>query len=302
MLVSRLGVLQMREHVLERLILDEWRSRRAAYALAAASRRSQMMDKTALSYWFPNLVAAGLPVPRTTIIQMPKAAQEDIWDAFDGKEGSGGMAAFCDTLRAAMEPMGFPCFLRTDHTSGKHNWKRTCFVTDSAKVGAHVFAIAEFSECASLMGMPWDTWVVREFLPTKPLGVCPAYGDMPVCREFRYFVDGGTIRCRHPYWPPQALIDGGAEAIPPSLYDLTGSEAEKIARLAELAGKAVGGAWSVDILDTERGWFITDLAEASRSYHWSGCPATASQFTRTRWGHEPVMDIRRTGRIWKSGF
>jgi hypothetical protein len=32
-------------------------------------------QKTALSHWFPKIEAAGIPVPKTTIITMPKAAQ-----------------------------------------------------------------------------------------------------------------------------------------------------------------------------------------------------------------------------------
>jgi hypothetical protein len=42
-------------------------------------------DRTALSYWFPKIQAAGIPVPRTTIVRMPKEAQEAIWAAFDGR-------------------------------------------------------------------------------------------------------------------------------------------------------------------------------------------------------------------------
>jgi hypothetical protein len=73
----------------------------------------------------------------------------------------------------------------------------------------HVYEIAEYSECADMIGIPWDTWVVREFLPTIPIGVCPGYGNMPVCREFRYFIEDGRYVCSHPYWPREALIDGG---------------------------------------------------------------------------------------------
>ncbi len=43
-------------------------------------------DRTALSYWFPLIEAAGIPVPRTRIVRMPKEAQEAIWSAFDGKK------------------------------------------------------------------------------------------------------------------------------------------------------------------------------------------------------------------------
>jgi hypothetical protein len=50
-----------------------------------------------------------------------------------------------------------------------------------------VFNLAEHSECADILGVPWNTWAVREFLPTMPLEVCPNLCHMPVCREFRFF-------------------------------------------------------------------------------------------------------------------
>jgi hypothetical protein len=232
---------------------------------------NQAQDKTALSWWFPRIEEAGLPVPRTKIIKMPQAAQKDMWQAFYGKDGSGALAEFGALLRASAEDLGVPFFLRTDQTSGKHNWKHTCFVADPAKIGAHVFALAEYSEIAGgLMGLPWHTWVLREFLPTRPLGVCPRYGDMPVCREFRFFVDDGTIRCAHPYWPKKALEDGGSWHID---YDALCStlDGDALRGLASAAGKACGGSWAVDILETDRGWVIIDMAEAHKSFHWEGC-------------------------------
>ena len=43
--------------------------------------------------------------------------------------------------------------------------------------------------------------------------------------------------------------------------------------LAEKASRAVGGAWSIDLLETRRGWVLTDMAEAHRSWHdWPDCP------------------------------
>jgi hypothetical protein len=232
------------------------------------------VDKTALSYWFPKLVAAGLPVPRTKIVEMSRAAQEDIWAAFDGKEGPGGMKAFVADIEAAAAEFGFPCFLRTDHTSGKHDWGNTCFLPSAKDIAQHVFAIAEYSECADMIGLPWTTWAVREFLPTVPFGVCKNFGNMPVCREFRFFVKDDEIQCWHPYWPREALEQGDADASLDyeALCRMTPEEGAILYPLACAAGLAVGGAWSVDILETQRGWAITDMAEASKSYHWEGCP------------------------------
>ena len=175
-------------------------------------------DKTRLAYWFPLIEAAGIPVPRTTIIEMPKDAQECVWSAFDGKDGKKPevMAAFVAEIAAAASKYGYPFFLRTDHTSGKHDWDNTCFVKAAADIPRHIFGIAEYSEMAGLIGLPWDVWAVREFLPTIPVGICPRYGNMPLCREFRFFVDDGEIRCWHPYWPMESFEQGGADT---SLYD-----------------------------------------------------------------------------------
>jgi hypothetical protein len=98
-------------------------------------------DKTALSYWFPKLEAAGLPVPKTILIDMPEDAQKYVWGLFDGKEGGDtrSIDAFVAELATACSSVGYPAFLRTDHTSGKHNWKKACFVPDGNDLGSHVF-------------------------------------------------------------------------------------------------------------------------------------------------------------------
>jgi hypothetical protein len=236
-------------------------------------------DKTALSYWFPLLHAAGIPVPKTTISLMPVAAQQCIWAGMDGKEGDepAALPAFIEHLKLmAQQVGGYPCFLRTDHTSGKHSWDRTCFVKSADDLLNHVFALAEHSELCDMIGLPWDTWVVREYLPIIPIAHCPRYINMPVCREFRFFVDDGAIRCVHPYWPIEALEEGDAQAdadVDAIYAELSKAPADilEISALACQAGAAVGGSWSIDILETERGWFVTDMAEAHKSFHWVGC-------------------------------
>ena len=235
-----------------------------------------MADKTALSYWFRRIEAAGLPVPRTRIVKMPDAAIKAVWGWFDGLD-NGDAKPFLDELAREAAEIGYPCFLRTDYTSGKHEWGRTCYLTKPEDIPSHVFAIAEYSETRSMMGeLPWDTWAVREFLPTIPLGICPRYGNVPVCREFRAFVHGAKVLCLHQYWPVKALIEGGLKG--PVLDDLLPrldvkpEEEVILLRLAATVGKVLGGSWSVDILETARGWYVADMAEAHKSWHSPGCP------------------------------
>ncbi len=230
------------------------------------------MDKTALSYWFPIIEAAGLPVPKTIILKMPEEAQKEIWAMFDGIAPDGVANPFFAEIDEAAKQFGYPCFLRTDMTSGKHFWEDTCLLMSIDDIPNHVFRIAEFSEMADVFGLDWTTWVVRELLPTMPLGVCSKYGNMPICREFRYFVEDGEVKCHHPYWPLWTLEQGKPnQEIDYESFCRVENEAE-LAGIASRAGKAVGGSWSVDLLETKRGWYLTDMAEASKSYHWPECP------------------------------
>lgn len=236
-------------------------------------------NRNALSYWFPKIEAAGLPVPKTILVTMPQLVMEGIYNAMNGEAAPTGSnpLAFFDEIAAAADQVGWPCFLRTDHTSHKHNWQKTCFLPDRDSIPDHVFEIAEFSEFVGfLIDLPWDCWAVREMLPTKPVGFCPLYGGMPICREFRVFVDDGVMRCWHGYWPEEALEQGGAvydaEFDTGSFYSPDPQTLEQVRNLAMRAGAAVGGSWSVDILETEDGWKVTDMAVAADSYHWEGCP------------------------------
>lgn len=245
-----------------------------------AKPRVKRENKTALSWWFPKIEAAGLPVPKTRLINMPEEAQRAIWEIIDLKEPTPFQAAAMDVFVAAVagavnDVGGYPFFFRTDHTSGKHEWSRTCFVTSADDIRQHAFNLAYFSECVSMFGeLSWNTYVVREMLPTMPIGVCTEYFNFPICREFRFFVEEGKVRCWHPYWPWQAIIDGGF--IPSAeeyehCCNLSDEELNTLTDLAEQAGRACGGAWSIDFLETKRGWFLTDMAEAHRSFHWEGC-------------------------------
>ena len=120
-----------------------------------------------------------------------------------------------------------------------------------------------------------NIWVVREFLPTMPIGVCEDYDDMPLCREFRIFVEDDSVKCCHPYWPWKSFERGRAKVSDDFDYEafcsLNDEDRGKLYELASQVGKAVGGSWSIDFLETKNGWYLTDMAEAHKSYHWEGC-------------------------------
>lgn len=273
------------------------------------------IEHNCLTTWFPVLAEAGLPVPKTAIVdagdnwhkmlgvadgpkQFPKEHGEAMAIVERVAEGIRGQASFVG---------GYPLLLRTGHFSGKHNWNKTCFVPDAESVTNHVCELVVMSEMYGSFGeLPWRYWAVREMLPIDAIATLPAYGDFPLVREVRGFVEGGKLKCKHPYWPAGSVREGfgirerrkddliapteAAEKasrksrypIPDNLEQIV-AEADSLPHIAEwmeayyLLEKAaqvfveLGGSWSVDVLKTKRGWFITDCAVAQRSFHYPGC-------------------------------
>ncbi len=244
-----------------------------------AKRRLFSQNRNCLSWWFPKLLRAGLPVPRTRIVTIPTCGiQSAFFRVFDGKDLGSDAHAWLAVLRLAAEEIGLPCFLRTGQTSHKHDWLDTCYLEDISHLGPHVVRLIEFSECADIIGLPWNIWAVRELLPVR--AIATIYREMPLAREFRCFVDGNKLLCHHPYWPWDAVEQGCADHKAPdglgtkymALCAISATERHEITELATAAGEACGGRWSVDILDTERGFYVTDMALMDQSWHWPGCP------------------------------
>lgn len=256
-----------------------------------------------LDEWYP-LIEGVVTTPRTTfrrgldIMPLAYGAEADPDGALAAE-----WEAVCTWVREQGDVLGWPLFLRTGLTSGKHNWSRTCHVPSAAVVPSHVSAIVNYSAEADFMGLPCDVWVARELLPTYALFT--AFDGMPVTRERRYFVDDGKVIGHHPYWPPEALTlevdpffdpDGRLPThrtstdnwrdLMPLVNDETDAEITELTALTEKVGAVVPGAWSVDWLWVHRGgngpneWCLTDMAWAESSFVWEDYP-TAPQLRRT---------------------
>lgn len=228
-------------------------------------------DRTCLSWWFPKLITQGLPVPETRIVAL-NYGREIGNEVFDNRQSNGVTEAVSELLIAMASDarIGWPCFLRTGHFSGKHDWKNTCFVQSPGTMLRQMSNLAMLQEMVGCHPQNHlSVWVVRKMLPTKPVVTCTRYGDFPLTREIRVFVEDGRVAYTAPYWPEGAISEGVPEHDHWNLHDVQGFTDEELADVTDLASKAgmaVGGRWSVDILDTEDGWYVTDLAEAEKSY------------------------------------
>ena len=106
-------------------------------------------DKTRLGYWFPKLKAAGLPVPFTSkpIVTVKQACIEVI----DELEPN-AVLKLVEAIKVEADKIGYPCFLRTDYTSGKHDWKDSCFIASPDNILRCVAGIMYYAECNTMEG------------------------------------------------------------------------------------------------------------------------------------------------------
>lgn len=142
-----------------------------------------------------------------------------------------------------------------------------------------------YSEMVDILGLPYDVWVVREFLRGE--ASFTAFRKMPVLREFRFFSGSGNYICHHPYWPRKAIhitkcCKTGAELSRSAWTKRLDRLQRPLSqedfffiknKTCELT-KQLGGSWSVDwfYCSERKQWFLTDMALMSMSFHWDGCP------------------------------
>jgi hypothetical protein len=226
------------------------------------------IDRVSLGYWFPKLLKLGIMVPITEVIR----TDADFYPLLDGQL-SESADAFLTDLKDRANSWGYPLFLRTGHTSAKHSWKNTCFVTKEDDLGKAVFGLIEYSALA-MPSLPTNVWVIREFL-SLDIHFTAFHGHMPIATERRFFIEGGGLICEHPYWPAEAfdrtsfkpddwvaaLSRMNAIEVPLSVV----TDSEKIS-------EDFVGAWSLDWARHRNGsWYAIDMAPAEISYHWPNC-------------------------------
>jgi len=248
------------------------------------------IDRNRLSYWFP-YIADALPAdryPRTAIIIHP--AGYDVLDMLDGVDVP-GTAEFLDDLRVAAASIGgYPVFWRSDLSAAKHDWEDTCFVEspdDFRRIG--IF-IDNLGATDSLGGI--DVWAVRELLPVlNP--IVTTYRGLPIGRERRYHVRDGEIIEHFPYWPVRAITDTSRLGAPLKAIGRISHESDdEVADLSAMAsqvGAAIGGEWSVDFMETARGWVCIDMAQWDQS--WRPSSGDRTDWARTLMEEASLFDL-----------
>jgi hypothetical protein len=239
-----------------------------------------MSQKTSLCHWYP-LVKDKLPTPRTEIMPLKEGDIDSLFSALDGK---GSLEDLKSRLLETASRFNYPLFMRTDFTSGKHDFKDTCYVQSPDQILGHALALFEDTICKDIS---IGAYVFREFLQLE--SKFTAFRGLPISKERRYFVEDGVVLCHHPYWPEDAIRGevtrkgDGWKTILKELNTETQDEIDHLSTMAKLFSILVDGAWSVDFAKLKDGsmkfglqqsssWVLIDAAEAFRSWHPSDCP------------------------------
>ena len=221
------------------------------------------MNVNSMLYWWPLLKGRGVPHPQTYIIPVPEEAE--IWRVLDG----GQFPLFLvQKIIEAVGHVGWPCFIRGDLASAKHQWLDSCFVPDTLTLLNHLYSLVEFT--AMTMDLPPPAaFVVRPLLKLK--STFTAFNGLPISRERRYFVEDGAIVCHHPYWPEEVIrlpsIDNWRDALR-DLNEETDLEVELLTEYAIKLAQYLEGGWSLDFACLDTGeWVFIDAALAAESWH-----------------------------------
>ena len=227
--------------------------------------------------WWPKIKNLGIPVPKTEFV--PIAREEMMESAVNGTPLSPGVKDSITQVRALADSFGYPVFIRSDLSSGKHSWKNTCFVRNPDEIEGNIINLCGEHELWTLLGLNYKAIAVREFLELEATFTAFS-GDMPINKERRYFIQNGEVICHHPYWPADAFNSHPARMAGDSnwrekLEILNAEDTVEIGILstyARVVSNALPGFWSVDFAKTKSGvWYLIDMALGENSYHWPGC-------------------------------
>mgnify|MGYP000335996289 CR=1 FL=1 len=223
---------------------------------------TKKIDENSMLYWYPKIKNLNIPQPRTEIVEV----NESIFDLLDGK-----LPRNIDEIKRVARKIGYPLFMRTDHLSGKHEWKYTCYVETEKDLIPHISNLVESSAMAGIVGLPINALVFRELL--KLDYAFKAFNGLPIARERRVFIKDGNVQCIHAYWVEDAIRfweakepEGWRKKLR-ELNTVTDEEVEILTEYAEIVGQEVKGYWSVDFAKSGEKWYLIDMAKGEDSWH-----------------------------------
>ena len=234
--------------------------------------RKMKVSNNSMLFWYPKIKDLPIPQPKTEIVLIT-------WSF-----GSDGNSIEIDDesfklIKEKAKNFKFPLFVRTDHGSGKHDWKDTCFVEKPDQLKKHIKNLILWGLAADIIGLPCNAIVLREYIQMNNLFIA-FWGKMPVNPEIRFFINNGKVLCWHWYWIEDAIrfpsVENWREILDKCRNSISEEEIETLNKYAKLVSEKLEGYWSVDFCQAKDGtWYLIDCALGKNSWH-PTCPKKIS--------------------------
>lgn len=231
-------------------------------------QRVQLGKDSSMLIWYPKIKDLPIPQIKTEIVN---TGHKPLYDWV--REIEYLPEHLWDQMYQAMDKIGtFPMFMRSDQASGKHNWKRTCYLPSKEDLKQHLYELIEENEIQNMIGeLRYEAIVFRELLDLETGFTC-FYGDFPVNKEVRCFIKDGKIESIRNYWVHEAIKEGHPKDTDwqiklTKLKDYTVKDIEEIKSQLEEVCKVFKEYWSVDFAKSKDGiWYLIDCARGEVSY------------------------------------
>lgn len=217
-------------------------------------------------YWYEKIKDLEIPQPETIILELSEDIRAEFYERFP--------KALLTKIKPIANKIGYPLFVRTDLSSIKHSWEKTCYIENEAKLKQNIFNLIIDNICINFLGLPYEALVFRRYIPLEA-GFKAFWGNMPVAKERRYFLKDGKVQCFHPYWPEDAILNPNVanwKEILRKQNKETKSEIKLLSNYALMVGDVLDGYWSIDFAyGQDKKWYLIDMATGEDSYHWIEC-------------------------------
>ena len=183
----------------------------------------------------------------------------------------------------------FPIFLRTDNSSQKHSFRKTCRLPNESSLLGHILELVDSNMASNLID---NALVFRKWLDLD--AGFSAFDGLPINVEARLFINHGNIQCIHPYWPEDAIqswwlhkkiferqfdaklpytINPSWKKILKSQNKIVKESIPILEKYAKLVINSIGkDYWSIDFaLGRDGKWYLIDMAAGEVSYHYPDC-------------------------------
>lgn len=229
------------------------------------------LSPNAFNYWFGAVEACKVLSPATISFDLAPELQVEILDMHDLSDTSKkNLEDLVSQIQFMGKRYGFPLFIKTSFTSGKHDWSESCCLPngDEKTVLKHLAELVNFQAmCVGELLSP--SLVIRQMIDTDP--AFHAFQGMPITEEYRLFTKGGKVEGYQPYWPEHSIENPDCEDWQAKLKAIKTPNQADLKYMTDAAEKIAAMLgdhdWSVDFLRSSDGqlWLI-DMAVASQSY------------------------------------